>query len=654
MPQITHPLKPSQFSVSDPFWGPYMELIRKEVLPYQWEALNDRLPGAEPSYAMYNFRVASGLEKGPHKGPVFQDSDFAKWIEAVGYALAWHPDPALEQVADGAIDIVCAAQQPDGYLNTYYILEGLDKRWTNLKDNHELYCLGHLIEGAVAYYEATGKDKLLKAMIRFVDLVDKTFGPEPDKLKGYPGHEVIELALVRLYDITHDERHLKLAKYFIDERGNTPNYFAEECKRRGVDYRFDGLRYHQAAIPVREQHDAEGHAVRAVYLYSGMADIARKTHDTELLEACKRLWQSITERQMYITGSVGSTREGEAFSYDYDLPNDTVYGETCAAIGLVFFARRMLEIECNSQYADVMERALYNGVISGMSLDGKSFFYVNPLEMVPEASEKDSFKTHIKIERQKWFGCACCPPNLARLLASLGSYAYTESDDGSLFMHLYVGGKFSHVVTDRTVPVAVETNYPWEGAVKISFSPESPIAFTFGLRIPGWCSAYTVSVNGQAVSEKPEQGYLRINREWKRGDTITVNFDMPVRVNAANPAVREDIGKVAVSRGPLVYCLEEADNGPQLHLLSLGDNPGFEVQYKKDLLGGITPHGGVTPLCGVTIITGEGRQRKDEWPAHTLYREAAPPEYVKRRLTWIPYYSWANRGAGEMLVWLRG
>jgi DUF1680 family protein len=306
----------------------------------------------------------------------------------------------------------------------------------------------------------------------------------------------------------------------------------------------------------------------------------------------------------------------------------------------------MLENFPDSQYADVMERALYNGVISGMSLDGKSFFYVNPLEVVPEASIKNANKTHIKVERQKWFGCACCPPNLARLLASLGSYAYTasgllSSSESALFMHLYVGGKFSHTVNGRPVAVAVDTNYPWEGSVKITLSPEVPTAFTFALRIPGWCASYTASVNGQAPTEKPEQGYLRLRREWKAGDTITLNFDMPVRVNAANPAVRQDIGKVAVSRGPVVYCLEEADNGPRLHLLALGDNPGFEVHYKKDLLD------------GVAVITGEGRVLNAEWPEHTLYREAAKPEYTKKRLTWIPYYAWANRGAGEMLVWIR-
>jgi DUF1680 family protein len=343
---------------------------------------------------------------------------------------------------------------------------------------------------------------------------------------------------------------------------------------------------------------------------------------------------------MYITGSIGSSPHGEAFSYDYDLPNDTIYGETCAAIGLIFFARRMLENFPDSQYADVMERALYNGVISGMSLDGKSFFYVNPLEVVPEASRKDPFKTHIKAERQKWFGCACCPPNLARLLASLAGYAYTAADDGALFAHLYVGGSFIHTVQGREVPIRTETRYPWEGTVTITLSPETPVSFTYALRIPGWCPRCTLTVNGTPVTEKADRGYVKLDREWKNGDTITITFDMPVRINMAKTTVRADIGKVAISRGPLIYCLEEADNGPQLQLLSLGTSPNFKVVHKEDLLG------------GVSIITGEGQVLQDNRPEQELYREASTPVYAKKQLTWVPYYAWANRGSGEMLVWM--
>ena len=377
----------SAVKITGGFWSRLQELVRTQVIPYQWEALNDRIEGAAPSHCMENFKVAAGQREGSFGGCVFQDSDFAKWIEAVGYSLTIHPDPELEKTADEAIDLVCSAQQPDGYLNTYYIINGLEDRFTNLAHNHELYCLGHLMEGAIAYYQATGKDKLLNAVRRYADLVDSLFGAEEGKLQGYPGHEIIEMALVKLADVTGEERYLRLAKYFIDQRGQEPNYFREEIEKSGKPWGWAkspfGLQYYQAGKPVREQTAAEGHAVRAVYLYSGMADVARKTGDESLWNACRTLWDSIVRRRMYVTGSIGSAHYGESFTFDYDLPNDSVYGETCAAIGLVFFARRMLETEAKGEYADVMEQALYNGVISGMSLDGRSFFYVNPLEVLP-------------------------------------------------------------------------------------------------------------------------------------------------------------------------------------------------------------------------------------------------------------------------------
>jgi DUF1680 family protein len=646
MNTVFSPLKPSQFVISDIFWSRYMELVRTKVLPYQWEALNDRISDAEPSYCMYNFKAAAGIVKGEHKGRVFQDSDLGKWIEAVGYVLSWKPDRELEKFVDEAIDIVCAAQQSDGYLNTYYILTGLDKRWTNLMDNHELYCLGHLLEGAIAYCEATGKDRLLNALIRYVDLVDSTFGPELEKLKGYPGHEELELALVKLYRITRNERYLKLAKYFIDQRGQKPLYFEEESRKYGNQNSWSqgphGFRCYQADMPVRRQRDARGHAVRAVYLCCGIADVARETDDRELVETSERLWESITERQMYITGSIGSSAYGEAFSFDYDLPNDTIYGETCAAIGLVFFARRMLERFPDSRYADVMERALYNGVISGISLDGISFFYVNPLELWPEACEFDFFKHHVKPVRQKWFSCACCPPNLARLLASLASYAFTIAGDGSLFMHLFISGDFVHKTGRGDVPVSIKTRYPWDGIVTISLSPEAPVTFTYAVRIPSWCSNYRIKLNGGEFSTPVEKGYAYFSREWKKGDTIELSFDMPVRINEANPLVREDIGKISLSRGPIVYCLEEADNGGDLHLLHLpsAGHCEFKTEFKEDLLGGIE-----------TIGT-EALVLKNDWPKNMLYREASDPIYSRKVLTWIPYYAWANRGKGEMCVWI--
>ena len=643
MKESTRSVKHIKSRIRAPFWDHYIELIQTHVIPYQWEALNDRIPEAPPSYAIHNFMVAAGLKKGEHGGPVYQESDLYKWIEAASYILMTKTDLELEKNIDGIVDIICRAQLDDGYINAYYINTGIEKRWTNLMNNHELYCLGHLIEAACAYFEATGKDKLLNAVIRYVDLVDRTFGPEEAKLHGYPGHEEIELALVKLFDLTKDDKYLRLAKYFIDERGREPLYFQEECIKNGRECGWSsgphGFHYYQAAIPVRELQSARGHAVRAVYLYSGMADVARNTGDEKLFETCKTLWKSITTKQMYITGSIGSTKHGEAFSFDYDLPNDTIYAETCAAIGLIFFARRMLEIEADSQYSDVMERALYNGVISGVSLDGKSFFYVNPLEVYPEASEKDFFKSHVKVERQKWYGTACCPPNLARLLTSLGTYAYNAKED-SIFIHLYLGGKAVFSIKGIPVELDSQTNYPWDGEVNFIVNPKKEEDFTLALRIPGWCSRYKVSVNGNTVEESRSRGYLGIRRKWKAGDLVSLTFDMPVIINSAHPLIRENTGKVALTRGPLVYCIEEADNGKNLHLLSIGKNPDFQFCFKNDLLE------------GTGIIQCQGMKTINDWPEGTLYQSERVTVQQEQVLTFIPYYAWANRGSGEMQVWI--
>jgi len=632
-----------------------MERIRSKVIPYQWEALNDRVPGAEPSYCIRNFKLAAELTHPEldygvpldtgHGGCVFQDSDFAKWIEAASYSLVWHPDPALEKIIDEAVDIVCNAQQSDGYLNTYYIICGLEKRFTNLQGNHELYCFGHLLEGAIAHYEATGKRKFLDAIIRYADCIDSLIGPEEGKIHGYPGHEIAEMALARLYAITKNEKHLKLAKYFIDQRGQKlgrmPLFFEEEAAKNNNSFywkdSFFQYQYYQAGMPVRDQHIAEGHAVRAVYLYSGMADIARITKDADLMKACDDLWNNIVNRQMYITGAIGQSAYGESFSFDYDLPNDTVYAETCAAIGLVFFARRMASIAAKRTYSDVIEKALFNGIISGMSLDGNSFFYVNPLEVNPEASLKDHGKRHIKIERQKWFGCACCPPNLARLIASLGSYIHSFNEN-ALYTHLFTGSEAKVKIAGAEVSVKIETKYPWEEKVDVSFAMNAKAEFKYYFRIPGWCVKYSIRLNGIEQSCAIEDGYALIDREWTCGDKISVVFDMPVSFVIANPHVRENIGKTAVMRGPLVYCAEEEDNGPELFRLHAGKPNDIIIMHEKELLE------------GVTTISFTGKREKD-WECDALYHSAEPvPE--DKKIILIPYYAWANRKAGEMTVWL--
>lgn len=627
--------------IDDTFWNRFRECVVREGIPYQWSALTDALPeDTEPSHCLRNFRIAAGKEEGEHRGFVFQDSDVYKWLEGVAFSLRWNPDPVLEALADEAIRTIADAQQPDGYLDTYYTINGLDQRWTNLKDHHELYCAGHLIEAAVAYYQATGKRTLLDAALRFVDHIDSVIGPEEGKIHGYPGHPVIEMALMRLYAVTGEEKHLRLAEYFVDQRGQAPLFFREEDERRGASNYWDstlGYRYYQAEKPVREQADAEGHAVRAMYLYSGMADIALRTGDEELAAACRRLWESATKRRMYITGGLGSSEYGEAFTFDYDLPNDTCYTETCAAIGLVFFARRMLRLETRGEYADVMERALYNGVISGMQLDGKKFFYVNPLEVVPEACRKDHHKIHVKPERQKWFGCACCPPNIIRLLASLEDYVSDDAKD-ALYVHLYMGGR----IQSEKMALRVETEYPWNGSVRLTVEAEEPVKREIALRIPGWCRKWTIRVNGEADTAQVHNGYVHLSREWQADDIIELDLEMePVLVNA-NPKVRECIGKAALMRGPLVYCLEEADNGPDLHTLYLARKPEISWQWESGLLG------------GVVTLSADGC-RMSAGTDEPLYYEADPEiktEMKAVRMKLIPYYAWANRGTGEMRVWV--
>ncbi len=670
MENKNQPISLRQFQAADGFWKEKMELVRTQVIPYQWEILNDRVEGASPSFCMRNFKVAGRLmqqkrEKGAafeepvytfrgfealpedmehledrFYGFVFQDSDFSKWIEAVAYSLASHPDVELERTADEAIDIVCAAQMENGYLDTYYIINGMDRSFSNLKDHHELYCLGHLVEGAVAYAQATGKDKLLKAAMKFADYVESRFGTEVGKCKGYPGHEIAEMALVRLYEQTGEERYLKLARYFIEERGSLPYYWdgEEEGKQLKAEQKEkEHYQYYQAHRPVREQDEAVGHAVRAVYLYSGMADVARVTGDAQLKQACRRLWDSIVQEKMYITGAIGGTHIGESFSFPFDLPNDTAYAETCASIGLIFFARRMLAMEPDASYGDVMELALYNSVLSGMALDGKSFFYVNPLEVLPEACHKDERKFHVKPVRQKWFGCACCPPNLARLVSSIPAYAYTENED-TLFMHLHLSGEVKKQLGSQTVSFAVQSGMPWDGKVKVTYTGQETASVKLAVRIPGWCENWKAQVPDSYECTE-EKGYYYIKGNWEPGSQVELDFAMEVRFYQADDRVREDLGKAAVMRGPVVYCAEEADNGKSLHLYQL--LPSKPVQANEITIEG----------CKYPSLRVSARKKRKPEQTGRLYVKYQTPEYEPVQLHMIPYFAWANRGENEMAVW---
>ena len=648
MKETMRPVTPKQVSIEDALWSRYDKLVREVVIPYQYEALHDNVPGAEPSHAVNNFRIAAGQLQGEYGGLVFQDSDLAKYLEAVGYSLMTHPDPELERRADELIALIAAAQQEDGYLNTYFTVKEPGKRWTNLQECHELYCAGHMMEAAVAYYEATGKRRLLDVMCRYADHIDDVFGPEEGKLRGYDGHQEIELALVKLHRVTGNDRYLRLARFFIDERGQKPSFFEEEWEQLGRVSHWNGsrftldLKYHQAHLPVREQSEAVGHAVRALYMYGGMADLALLDRDESLYDACVKLWNNTVRKQMYITGGVGSNHEREAFSVDYELPNDTAYAETCASIALILFASRMLRIEAKGEYADVLERALYNTVLAGMAQDGKHYFYVNPLEVWPSACKHNPGKHHVKPVRQPWFGCACCPPNAARLLASLGQYAYGTSGD-TIYTHLYVGGELMTEVEGTAVKLNLESDYTWNGKVKLTVEPASQAAFTIALRIPGWAGkACELRVNGETheVESIVRDGYAYVRREWKAGDRIDLTLPMQPRWIEANPQVRANAGKAAIQRGPLVYCLEEADNGAPVMALSVDVREPLTERYDAEFFGG------AVLLEGVAY-----RDSAAGWEDE-LYREA---ERVRERtaFTAIPYYLWGNRGEGDMAVWVR-
>jgi hypothetical protein len=620
-----------QVEIDDAFWAPRLETNRKVTLPIQYQHLKST--GRIDAWSW-----EPGQPNEPH---IFWDSDVAKWIEAAAYSLANHPDPELERRIDEVVRAMEEAQWEDGYLNSHYSTVEPEKRWTNLRDCHELYCAGHLMEAAVAYVRATGKDRLLKVMQRYADHIDRLYGPGDDQLQGYPGHEEIELALVKLYRETGEARYLQLAKFFVDERGRQPYYFDLEAEARGEDpasYRFGDYAYTQAHVPLREQREVTGHAVRAGYLYAGAADVAAETGDESLVEPLERLWNSVTRRRMYVTGGVGPTAANEGFTVDYDLPNETAYAETCAAIALVFWARRMLHLRPQGRYADVMERALYNGVLSGVSLSGDRFFYANPLAAYPRMGRFAPRNIHSR--RQDWFGCACCPPNLARLLASLGSYVYGQGED-AIWVHLYVGSSTKLELSGQTIWLETETDYPWDGRVQITLRPEQEVELSLNLRVPGWCRGAKVAVNGEPLDldEVTTDGYARIRRRWGPGDEVELAIEMPVERMEAHPSVRQDAGRVALQRGPLVYCLEEVDNGPDLRDLVLPRESELEVTREPEQFDG-----------GACLRGTALRRSREPW-RDELYRPG-PTEREEQTIRAIPYAYWANRAEGEMLVWI--
>lgn len=632
------------------FWGERQAVNRTVTIPAIYRKLEE------------TGRIASWSLQEPAQPPeshqrigvrVFWDSDSGKWLEAAAYSLATHPDAALQAQADDLIDAIAGAQREDGYLNTYFPVHFPEGEWANLRDNHEMYNAGHLMEAAVAYAQATGDKKLLEVLIRFTDHIAATFGVEDGKRRGYGGHPEIELALVKLYRETGEKRFLDLASYFIDERGNAPHYYDQEARQRGEspdEYWARTYRYCQAHLPLREHTEANGHSVRACYLYAGIADVALETGDAELLRLSRLLWDDLTQHQMYVHGGVGPSHHNEGFTFAYDMPAETAYCETCAAIALAFWAQRMFHLDPDSRYIDIMERAIYNSSLSGLSHSGDGFFYANPLAAYPGVNPMGRWDEEVEdghYRRVKWYHCPCCPPNISRLIASIGEYSYSQAGN-RVYVQLYHDNSASLEIAGQHFQLQQRTDYPWHG--KISFTVEAgqaadAVDFELALRIPDWCYDYQVSVNGVPLGERValDKGYAIIARQWSHGDQAELTLSMPVERVMPHPDIRQTAGQIALQRGPLMYCLEEVDNGPRLANIAMPAESDLTAAFDSDLFG------------GVSVITGEACRVEPAEASATLYRHHSRVNYEESRFAFraIPYFLWANRAPGEMRVWIR-
>ncbi|WP_077037064.1 glycoside hydrolase family 127 protein [Pelomonas sp. KK5] len=606
------PVSPMAVSLAGRFWAPRLQRNREVSLPTQHALL-------ESTGRLDNFRRVAGTSDAPYTGLFFNDSDIYKWLEAAAWAQVSGPVPELQALIDQTIPVVEAAQQPDGYLNTYHSLERADTRWSNLRDLHELYCAGHLMQAAVALNRVCGDARLLKVACRFADLIDEVFGPaEAGKLFMIDGHEEVEMGLIELARETGEDRYRRLARFFIEARG------------RGLLHggRF-GIDYFQDEQPFMAMTSLAGHAVRAVYMACGIADLALDEGDAAALAQLERLWTEMTRRRMYLSGGIGSRHEGEAFGKDFELPNARAYTETCAAIGSMMWCHRMLAATGDARYADLLEWTLYNGMLPGWGQDGRRYFYVNPLE---------DDGTHV---RQSWYECSCCPPNVARTLGALPGYAYGSSE-GALWVHLYIEGRATLPLGGGSVELIQRTDYPWDGAIAIEVG--TPGRFALKLRVPGWCrGGVALSVNGEVVEVSAEPGsYLSLERDWQAGDIVRLALPMAVTPWQSHPQLHENRGRIALSRGPLLYCLEAQDQPRPLQELAI-DPAGIEAVFEAATLG------------GVVVLRGQASARAPApgWE-QALYLPAEPDPGAGERVafTAVPYFAWQNRGAAPMSVWM--
>lgn len=642
LPARLLPLPVTEVRIEDKFWAPRIETNRTRTL----ETVRRRLLEMG---AIQNFAIASGRSQGAHRGPFWADSDVYKWLEGASYSLAVRRDPELESKVDDVIAGISAAQMSDGYLNTYFQLEYPEGRWTFLAFGHEMYSAGHLFEAAAAHFEATGKRTLLDIAIRNADHIDATFGP--GKRQGQPGHEEIEVGLMKLARTTGDEKYVRLAQYFIDQRGQKPSFFETEYAKLDPDRRFAflgnmiGLRtfddrffrrdpskfdtqYSQDHLPVRQQDKVVGHAVRAMYLYSGMADVVAETGDRPMFDALVRLYRDLTTKRMYITGGIGPSAHNEGFTTDYDLPNETAYQETCASIGVVMWTHRMLSVTGDSRYADTMELALYNGLPAGVSLAGDTFFYANPLY------------SRGNVARQDWFTVPCCPTNVVRIMPSIGKYVYGQTGD-ALWIHLYVQGSAkARFANGDTLTLTQETDYPWSGAVRIRVSQPPKGEYGLNLRIPGWTGGATFKLNGAPLKPPIEKGYAKLLRHWSDGDSIEMDLPLSVQAIQAHPSVLENRGRVALRRGPVIYCFEQADQQADIDRLVLPASAKLEGRFQPRLLN------------GVSVIEGSAFLKPAVSWDDQLYQPANNKLEGPVPVRAAPYCTWGNRGAGKMAVWI--